>query len=87
VCRFIHKFDRDEDAIPTDLHQAAHTPFPSNIDDIDDAGLIVEDDDEANSEVKLHRRNVANEMWRSYLDYMADAEASSSDDDILGLGE
>jgi hypothetical protein len=35
----------------------------------------------------LRRKNIANEMWRSYLDYMADAEASSSDDDILGLGE
>jgi hypothetical protein len=36
---------------------------------------------EANSEVKLRRANIANEMWESYLNYMADAETGSSDND------
>jgi len=84
---FIQEIDHDEGAIPTDLHQAAHTPFPSDIDDDYDGGFIVEDDDEANSEVKLRRKNIANEMWKSYLDYIADAETTDSDDDILGVGE
>ena len=57
----------------------AHTFFPSDIDN--NYG------NEANSEVKLHRQNIANEMWNSYLDYMADTEASNNDDNTLGLGE
>ena len=44
-------------------------------------GFIAEEDDEANSEVKLRRKNIANEMWNSYLNYMADAEAGNSDED------
>ena len=38
----------------------------------------MEDDNEGNSEVKLRRMNIANEMWRSYLDYNAETD---SDDD------
>ena len=57
----------------------AHTSFPSDIDN--NYG------NEANSEVKLHKQNIANEMWNSYLDYMTDTEASNNDDDTLGLGE
>ena len=84
---FIQEIDHNEGAIPTDSHQTAHTPFPSDIDDVHDGGFIVEDDDEANSEVKLRRKNIANEMWQSYLDYMEDKGTSNSDDDSSGLGE
>ena len=55
---FIQIFDYDEGAIPTDPYQAPHAPFPSDIDD--DSGFIEDDDDEI-SEVKLHRKNIANE--------------------------
>ena len=50
-------------------------------------GFIVEDDDEDNSEVKLWRKNIANHMWRSYKNYMADAETDDSDDDFLDLSQ
>jgi hypothetical protein len=53
--------------------------------DVDeDHGFIEQDDDESNSEVKRRRMNIANEMWRSYLDYIADREmaGNSSDDDV-----
>lgn len=60
--------------------------FPSVADD-DHSGFIMEDDDEGNSEVKSRRMNIANEMWRSYLNYIAEttnseaeAEAIDSDD-------
>ena len=46
--------------------------------------FIVEDDDEEDSEVKLQGRNIANEMWKSYLDYMADAETDDSDNEFSG---
>jgi hypothetical protein len=39
------------------------------------------------SEVKLCRINIAHEMWESYLNYMADIETGSSDDDFLGPSE
>jgi hypothetical protein len=78
---FIQEIDHDEGAIPTDSYQSAYTPFSPDIDD-NDSGFIAEDDDEANSEVKLRRINIANEMWESYLDYMADGETGSSDDDL-----
>jgi hypothetical protein len=78
---FIQEIDHDEGAIPTDSYQSAYTPFSPDIYD-DDNGFIAEDDDEANSEVKLRRINIANEMWESYLNYMADGETESSDDDL-----
>ena len=78
---FIQEIDHDEGAIPTDSFQSAYTPFSPDIYD-DDSGFIAEDDDEANSEVKLRRINIANEMWDSYLNYMADGETGSSDDDL-----
>jgi hypothetical protein len=67
----------------------AYTPFPSDIDDDNGVGFILDDDVEVNSEVKLRRTNIANEMWKSYLDYMADTETSNSDsdDNISDLGE
>lgn len=73
---FIQETDHDEDAIPTDPYQAVNTPFPSDINDDYDYGsdFIADDDDEANSIVKLHRKNIANEMWRSYMIYMEDTE-------------
>ena len=58
--------DHDEGVIPTDLYQAAYTPFPSDIDNYG-GGFIEEDDEEDNLEVKLWRKNIANEMWKSYL--------------------
>jgi len=85
---FIQQIDHNEGAIPTDPYQAAHAPFPSDIDDVYGGdGFIIEDDEEANSEVKLRRTNIANEMWKSYLNYRADAETSNSDDDSSGVGE
>jgi hypothetical protein len=78
---FIQEIDHDEGAIPTDSYQSVYTPFSPDIYD-DDNGFIAEDDDEANSEVKLRRINIANEMWESYLNYMADGETESSDDDL-----
>jgi hypothetical protein len=78
---FIQEIDCDEGAIPTDSYQSAYTPFSPDIYDDHGGGFIAEDDDEANSEVKLRRVNIANEMWDSYLNYMADAEAGSSDND------
>ena len=84
---FIQEIDHNEGAIPTDPYQTAYAPFPSDINDDHGDGFIVEDDDEANLEVKLRRKNIANEMWKSYLNYIADTETSSSDDDLLGPGE
>ena len=81
---FIQENDQDEGALPTDPYQAAYTTFPSVADDDYDSGFITE----GNSEVKSRRMNIANEMWRSYLDYIAEvidseaeAEISGSDDD------
>ncbi|KAF8805531.1 hypothetical protein BYT27DRAFT_7104372 [Phlegmacium glaucopus] len=84
---FIQEIDHSEGVIPTNPYQAAHAPFPSDIGDDHGDGFIVEDDDEENSEVKLWRKNIANEMWKSYLNYMADAETDNSDNDFSGLGE
>jgi hypothetical protein len=85
---FIQEIDHDEGAIPTDPYQAAYTPFPSDIGNDDGGGgFITEDDEEDNSEVKLRRKNIANEMWKSYLNYMADTETGDSDGEISGLSE
>ena len=78
---FIQEIDHDEGAILTDSYQSSYTPFSPDIYD-DDSGFIAEDDGKANSDVKLCRINTANEMWESYLNYMADGEAGSSDDDL-----
>jgi hypothetical protein len=73
---FIQEIDGDEGAIPTDP-QAAYTYFPSDVDNDHDIGFISEDDNEGNSEVKLRRVNIANEMWERYLEYTADSETDS----------
>jgi hypothetical protein len=73
---FIREFDADEGAIPTDP-QAAYTDFPSDIDNDHDSGFITEEDDEGNSEVKLRRAHIANEMWKEYLNYIATNEVDS----------
>jgi hypothetical protein len=74
---FIQKFDKDEGAIPTDPFQAAQTYIDNDQDD----GFIAADNEEGNSEVKARRMNIANEMWESYLNYIADAGSVDSDDD------
>lgn len=73
--------------IPTDPYQAAHAPFSSDIGDEHGDGFIVEDEEEENSEVKLQSKKIANEMWKSYLNYMENTKTSDSDDDFSGLGE
>jgi len=55
----------NEGAIPTNPYQAAYTPFPSDIGNDGGGGFIAEDEEEENSEVKLWRKNIANEMWKS----------------------
>ena len=42
---------------------------------------------EENSEIKLQKKKIANEIWKSYLNYMANTETSDSDDDFLGFGK
>jgi hypothetical protein len=84
---FIQRVDHDEGAIPSNPYQAAYAPFPSDVNEDYGSGFIEEDDTEANAEVKSRRINIAYEMWRSYLDYMADAETSNSDDSVSNLGE
>jgi hypothetical protein len=82
---FIQEIDHNEGAIPTDPYQAACTPFPSDVDNDDASGFIAEEEEEEeNSEVKLQRKNIANAMWRSYLNYMADG---NSDDNFSDLDE
>jgi hypothetical protein len=76
---YIQEIDQDEGEIPTDSQQAAYEPFPSDVNSDHNDGFIT-DDDEGNSEVKLRRMNIANEMWESYLQYSAD----SDDDDTFG---
>jgi DDE superfamily endonuclease len=71
---FIQETDVDEGDIPTDLYQAPYEPFPSDDNNDRNNGFIMEDDDEGNSEVKLRRMNIANEMWESYLHYIADSD-------------
>ncbi len=74
---FIQEIDVTEGAIPTDP-QAAHTYFPSDVDNDHDSGFITENDNEGSSEIKLQRIKFANKMWDSYLSYIAD---TNSDDD------
>lgn len=80
---FIQEIDQDEGDIPMDSYQQAYEPFPSDVDndqpDSENEGFIT-DDDEGNSEVKLRRMNIANEMWESYLQYTADSDTDSDDD-------
>ena len=60
-------------------YQAAYEPFPSDVSSDHDGSFIGnDDDDEGNSEVKLRRMNIANEMWESYLHYTADDSDSFS---------
>ena len=75
---FIQEIDQDEGKLPTDSYQAPYEPFPSDVNsDRDDGGFII-DDDEGNLDFKLHRMNIANEMWESYLQY-----TTEDDDDSL----
>jgi len=78
---FIQKIDKNEGAIPNDSLQATHTYASDNSND-HDSGLIADDDEEGNSEVKSRRMNIANEMWKSYLNYLADTDTVDSDDDL-----
>jgi DDE superfamily endonuclease len=68
---FIQEIDQDEGEIQIYIRQLMS--FPSDVDSNYNGGFIT-DDDEENSEVKLHRMNIANEMWESYLQYTADAD-------------
>jgi hypothetical protein len=58
---FIQENDVTEGAIPTGP-QAAHTYFPSDVDNDNNTGFITEDDNEGSSEIKLQRIKIANEM-------------------------
>ena len=78
---FIQKIDKNEGAIPNDPFQATHAYASDNSND-HDSGLIADDDEEGNSEVKSRRMNIANEMWKSYLNYLADTDTVDSDDDL-----
>ena len=49
--------------------------------------VIADDDDEEESEIKSRRKGIANEMWKSYLDYTANTETSDSEDDFSSLEE
>lgn len=84
---FHPKIDHNEGVIPTNQYQAAHTLFPSDIDDEYGGGFIVDDGAEENLKAKLCRKNITNEMWKSYLNYRADKETSNSDDNFSGLSE
>lgn len=82
---YIQEIDKDEGEIPMDPYQAAYEPFPSGSDDnlnSDHIGAdgFITDDDEANTEVKLRRVNIANDMWRSYREYIGDADDDSFSD-------
>lgn len=78
---FIQEIDHDEGEIPIDSYQAPYEPFPSDVDsDSDHSGGFIMDDDEGDSEVKLRRMNISNEMWESYLQYTADSESDADDD-------
>ena len=79
---FILKTDSNEGTIPTDPYQSAYTPLPSNADNDNDGGFITDDNYDGNSEVKSHRINIANAMWESYLEYMANWGTIDSDDDF-----
>ena len=70
---YIQEIDPNEGDIPTDSQQTAYEPFPSDVDNDNDAGFI-SDDDEDNTEVKLRRINIANEMWGKYLEYTQDSD-------------
>ena len=76
---FILKTDSNEGTIPTDPYQLAYTPLPSND---NDGGFITDDNYDGNSEVESCRINIANAMWESYLEYMANRGTVDSDDDF-----
>jgi hypothetical protein len=61
--------------------------LPSDVDNDNDSGFITEDDDDGNLEVKMHRINIANAMWESYLNYLANAGTVDSDSDLSSLDE
>ena len=79
---FILKTDFNEGTIPRDPYQSAYTPLPSNADNDNDGGFITDDNYDGNSEVKSHRINIANAMWESCLEYMANGGTVDSDDDF-----
>lgn len=70
----IQEINPDEGEIPTDLYQAAYEPFPSDVNSDHDSGFITDNDDEGNSEFKLCRMDIVNEMWESYLQYTANSD-------------
>jgi len=77
---FIQETDSNEGTLPTDLYQSAYTPLPFNAEN-DNGGFITDVDDDGNSEFKLRRLNIANAMWRSYLDYLERGGRLGSDGD------
>ena len=82
---FIQEVDQDEGELPTDAHQAAYEPFPSDVDgDHPGNDGFITDENEGNSEVKARRMNIANEMWERYLQHRADHAADDDDDDFFG---
>ena len=71
---FIQEIDQDKGKIPTSSYQAAYKPFSSDVNSDCDEGGFITDDDKGNSDFKLHRMNIANKMWESYLQYTADED-------------
>jgi hypothetical protein len=77
---FIRTTDDDEGAIPMDPYQATE-PYSASDDEDNhnsDSGFITDNDEEGNSEVKLRRMTIANKMWISYLNYIADLDTVDS---------
>ena len=83
---FIQKIDHNENAI-TDLYQAAYTSVLSDIGNNAGGGFITENNKKENSKVKLQRKNIANKIWKSYLNYMANTRTRNSNNKSLGLSE
>jgi hypothetical protein len=78
---FIQETDSDEGTIPADPYQPVYRPLPDD-DSNHDGGFITEDDGVVNSEVNSRRLNIANAMWESYLNYLANGGTVDSDDDL-----
>jgi hypothetical protein len=55
--------------------------LPFDVSNDYDGSFITEEDDNVNSEVKSRRINIANAMWGSYLDYLANADSETGDSD------
>ena len=60
--------------------------MPSDFDNDHEGGFIAEDDDR-NSVFESRRINIANAMWESYLNYLANAGTVDSDEDLSSLDD